>query len=437
MSHFEIANVANSNPAIPTSFPTDSGTAVPVANTLNINGGTQAAGTHPIQTTGAGNTVRILGQFSQAIGASNATNVGLAAFNSAHFTVDANGFVALSGAIGQTITGNSGGALSPTAGNWNILGTGSITTSGAGSTLTAQLTGLTNHAILVGAGTATITNVGPTATTGQVLQNNAGADPTYSTATYPATTTINQILYSSLTNVVSGLTTANNGVLVTSNSGVPSILAGPGTTGQILQANAAAAPSFSTASYPSTTTINQILYSSAANTVAGLATANNGVLTTGTTGIPVITALAADGQLIIGSSIGAPAAATITAGAGITVTNGHNSITIAAAAGGMTWTDTSGIFTAASNNGYMLSGASTPTLPAAPALGDVIIFICDTASTVTVTANAGQRIRIGTSQSAVAGTAASSTQGNALTVRYRASDTTWITQATMGTWTVT
>lgn len=60
-------------------------------------------------------------------------------------------------------------------------------------------------------------------TTGQVLQANTSAAPTYSTATYPSTTTINQILYSSAGNVVSGLATANNGVLITSGGGVPSI----------------------------------------------------------------------------------------------------------------------------------------------------------------------------------------------------------------------
>ncbi len=37
---------------------------------------------------------------------------------------------------GKTITGDSGGALSPTAGNWNILGGPGVTTSGSGSTLT-------------------------------------------------------------------------------------------------------------------------------------------------------------------------------------------------------------------------------------------------------------------------------------------------------------
>lgn len=47
--------------------------------------------------------------------------------------------------VGQTITGNSGGALSPTAGNWNILGstvvagTTPVATSGAASTLTINV----------------------------------------------------------------------------------------------------------------------------------------------------------------------------------------------------------------------------------------------------------------------------------------------------------
>ncbi len=38
--------------------------------------------------------------------------------------------------IGNTVTGDSGGALSPTAGNWNILGGPGVTTTGSGSTLT-------------------------------------------------------------------------------------------------------------------------------------------------------------------------------------------------------------------------------------------------------------------------------------------------------------
>lgn len=234
--------------------------------------------------------------------------------------------------VGKTITGDTGGALSPTSGNWNLLGTGSITTSGSGSSLTTQLTGLTNHALLVGAGTATITKVGPTATAGQYLQSaGSSADPVFSTATLPSTATgtgtllradgtnwvattstypntnaVSTLLYASSANVMAALTTANNGTLVTSATGVPSILAGPGTTGNILQSNAAAAPSFSTATYPSSTTINQVLYSSSNNVVAGITAANNGTLISGTTGIPSWLANGTTGQVLTATTSSPP-----------------------------------------------------------------------------------------------------------------------------------
>lgn len=75
--------------------------------------------------------------YSIALAATDGTKVGTCNFNSAQFTVDANGFVSTSGTgIGNTITGDSGGALSPTAGNWNIFGRSGSKTSGSGSTLT-------------------------------------------------------------------------------------------------------------------------------------------------------------------------------------------------------------------------------------------------------------------------------------------------------------
>jgi len=378
--------------------------------------------------------------------------------------------------VGQTITGDTGGALSPTSGNWNLLGTGSITSVGSGSTLTTQLTGLTNHALLVGAGNATITKVGPTATAGQYLQSagssadpvfstatlpstatgtgkilradgtnwvattatypdtagtsgnvltsdgtnwtsavpatsgtvtsvsgtanqvavangtttpvisligpytpatytahgvlvgegtssivalatgstgqvlqsgGASADPAYSTATYPsiatgtgtilradgtnwiattatypATTTVSQVLYSSATNVVSGLATANNGTLVTSNTGVPSILAGPGTTGNILQSNAAAAPSFSTTTYPSTNAINTLLYASSANVMAVITAANNGTLITSATGVPSWLANGTTGQLLTATTGSPPSWVAPAAASGLVTITG-------------------------------------------------------------------------------------------------------------------
>ena len=108
------------------------------------------------------------------------------------------------GVSGNTVIGLTGGgiaidSLTPDsgttpvvpdgAGNVTLQGTGSITTVGGTNSLTPQLTGLTNHTVLVGAGTATITKVGP-GSAGQVLQSGgASADPAYSTATYPSTAT--------------------------------------------------------------------------------------------------------------------------------------------------------------------------------------------------------------------------------------------------------
>lgn len=276
----------------------------------------------------------------------------------------------------QTLTGNAGGAIPPTANNINTLGSGSITIAGnpGTSTLTTQLTGLTNHAVLVGAGTDTITKVGPTAIIGQVLQS----------------------------------------------------------------AGLAADPAFSTATYPLTTTINQILYSSAANTVIGLATANNGVLTTGTTGIPVITPLALNGQLIIGSSTGAPAAATLTSGAGISITNAANSITIAAIGAGFTWQDQGvSLNPALAENGYFVTAAITITLPAAPTIGTTISFIVDTTSALTIKATGTQTIRLGNVVSAAAGTAVSTRQGDSIELVYRSTDTSWIALCSNGSWSIT
>lgn len=202
-------------------------------------------------------------------------------------------------------------------------------------------------------------------TNGQVLQVASGAATglAYSTATYPATATnaarilranganwvettstfadtyaASGFLYANGANNVAGLATANNGVPVTSNTGVPSILAGPGTTGNLFISNAAAAPSFTTftypttvgatgsihisngtnivsstslwpntvgsagkivrsdgtvnayttSTYPDTNAVNTLLYASSANVMAALATANSGVLVTDSGGVPSI-----------------------------------------------------------------------------------------------------------------------------------------------------
>ena len=212
-----------------------------------------------------------------------------------------------------------------------LLSTQKATKTYVDAAVASGITGTTTqYATLVGAGPNLIDSVGPSATAGQIFQSGGGAaNPSYSTATYPAvatgtgtilradgtnwvattatyptTLTVNNLLYASATDVVSGLTTANNGTLVTSNTGVPSILAGPGTTGNILQSNAAAAPSFSSATYPSSTTANRLLYSSATNVVGEITTTADRFMIANASGVPSWTNTVNVNLSISGSSSG-------------------------------------------------------------------------------------------------------------------------------------
>lgn len=146
--------------------------------------------------------------------------------------------IAASGsALIQTITGNTGGALSPTAGNFNILGTGSITIAGAGSTETVQLTGLNQYNVLLGQGNATVGLVAPSATSGiPLISQGAAANPVYGTAVVAGggTGDTSFTAYS----VITGGTTS---------TGALQNVSGVGTSGQVLSSNGAGAlPSWQT-----------------------------------------------------------------------------------------------------------------------------------------------------------------------------------------------
>lgn len=146
------------------------------------------------------------------------TNLGLGTAATAN-TGTSGGVIPLLSGVNTWSGAQTFGAVSfgtITGGTWNG---GTITVPYGG---TGQIT-LTTHGVLLGEGAAAI---GATAagTSGQLLQSGgASADPGWTTATYPTTTTINQLLYSSSANTIAGLTTGNNGVLITSGGGVPSI----------------------------------------------------------------------------------------------------------------------------------------------------------------------------------------------------------------------
>ena len=101
-----------------------------------------------------------------------------------------------------------------------------------------------------------------------------------------------------------------------------------GSAGKILRSDGTDL-AYSTATYPNTTTVSQLLYSSATNVIGGLATANSSVLVTGATGIPAWSGAMTNGQLIVGSTGAAPAAAALTGTVNqVAVTNGAASITL-------------------------------------------------------------------------------------------------------------
>lgn len=355
-----------------------------------------------IQFTSSDNTVSIVSNVSgHSINFSVAGNdLTLATFGS---IPNANGLSIVANVLNmQPADGTHPGGVSTTT--QTFAGVKTLSSAPIFSTLTGILIGngasavsaqsVTLYDVLVGGSSNTISSVGP-GSAGQVLQSGGNAaNPVYSTATFPSTA-----------------------------SGTGTILRADGTNWVA-----------TTATYPATTTINRLLYSSSNNVIADLATANRAVLTTGTTGIPVLTVLATDGQLIIGSTAGVPAATTLTAGSGINISNGSNSITISASGSGFAWTDQGSSTVMVAESGYFATAAVTLTLPASPSQGDTVRVIVDNASTCIVAANTGQTIRFGTTTSTVAGTFTNTARGDSMTLTYRTADTTWLVYAAQGTW---
>jgi hypothetical protein len=114
-----------------------------------------------------------------------------------------------------------------------------------------------------------------------------------------------------------------------------------------------------------------------------------------------ITSLAlTNGQLAIGNTSNDPSAATLTAGTGVSISNGAGSITINAVGSGLTWTVVTGTTQAAAvNNGYIANNAGTVqvTLPATSAVGDIVAVTgINNATGWQIKQNAGNQIFLGT-----------------------------------------
>lgn len=222
--------------------------------------------------------------------------------------------------------------------------------------------------------------------------------------------------------------TASNGGIFYSTASAAAILAGTATANQIVLSGSSTTPSWSTATYPATTTINQILYSSAANTIGGLATANSAALVTNSTGVPAFSSTMTNGQVIIGSTGATPTAATLTPGPGISISNAAGSISISATFEGNWVNQTTSSVTLAAGMNYMINnGASlvTLTLPTSPTLGDTFQVAGFSSGGWKVAQNASQVMQFGSTATTagVTGFAASANQYDRILITYAASNT--------------
>ncbi len=136
----------------------------------------------------------------------------------------------------------------------DATGTVLVTGTAINSVPSIVLSSSTAYAVICGGTTSSnpLQSVSGVGTSGQVLTSNgASALPTWQTSSTGSGTvnsgTANQIAYYATSGTaVSGLTGGNNTVLITDNSGVPSMLAN-GTAGYVLTANSGAPPSWQAA----------------------------------------------------------------------------------------------------------------------------------------------------------------------------------------------
>jgi len=152
-----------------------------------------------------------------------------------------------------------------------------------------------------------------------------------------------------------------------------------------------------------------------------------------------------NGEVLIGSTGADPVGATLTAGTGITITNGAGSISIAASAPGMSWVDeTTSSVTMVANTGYTAdAGASliTFTLPTSASIGDPIEINGKGAGLWKIAQGASQQIQFGNTATTAGtgGSIASSLQYDCIRLRAltAGATSTWVVVSAVGNLTVT
>lgn len=178
-----------------------------------------------------------------------------------------------------------------------------------------------------------------------------------------------------------------------------------------------------------------------AGTFSGVTTTNHNVLI-GAASNGITNLALTNGQLAIGSTGADPSAASLTAGSGVSITNGAGSITVNAVGGGLTWTVVTGTSqSAAVNNGYIANNAGlvTVTLPSTSAVGDTVAVTgINNATGWKVAQNAGNQIFFGTTSttSGTGGSLASTATRDTVYLVCMTANATWNVVGSIGNLTV-
>lgn len=414
---------------------------VPTGANINIFGRTVAAGTHPIPlftTKFSLSQMDIDLQVASAQGASDINNAGIASFSNTQFSVDANGFVTLAGG-GATI---------------NLVGVDASTPPGTNPVVPDGA----NEIFITGGQVAAGTIVPNVIRTDSLAANTFTIEIQRSQAVAVSTIGDNGVSHFSdaqftvdangFVELVGGPTPPVIGIVVDAftapgvspvhpdGSGNITITGGQvdgGTIPNVIQTDSTAADG------ANKFTIEIQRTSAAAGATVGL----NGVAhfdsarftASPTTGFVSINGSGV-GETITGDSGGAlnPVAGNwnIFGRSGSKTAGAGNTLTV----NSPPYTSQGGTTTVTLNSGSFATAAITLTLPVTAGLldGDLCEFVCTTGLALQIKAAAGQSIRIGSLVSSVAGTATSTLIGDSVSLRFRATDTTWYATSVIGTW---
>lgn len=359
-----------------------------------------------------------------------------------------------------TLHTQDGNDVTATAGVINISGGNSLTTTGTAgpNTVTISLSGITQYNVQTGGAANALNNVAPSATSGvPLISQGAASQPIFGTAvvagggTGAVSFTAHGVLLGEGTSPIGVTAVGTTGQVLTGVTGADPVWASPaassisitGDSGGALTGNAftftggTTGLTFSGAGTTETLTGTLVV----SNGGTGRATlTNHGLLVgAGTTAITQLAA-ASNGQLPIGSTGADPVLATLSAGTGISISNGAGTITISGSGGGLTWSVITANQTAVVNNGYFCNKAGTLALalPATSSVGDVIeVANENTALGVQFTQAAGQQILIGNTNTTLGatGTLTSSAVGDTLKIVCKVANTIWRVTSIVGNWT--